>query len=212
MGIFLGLPAGVVSGFQGALLLADIHDNELRDSDLSLNRRQFLTYALGGTGAFMAGIIGVPMVIEAFDPVRRSAGNAFFNTKHNVNMFNKQLPSLVDFSAHRDDGWNSADIPARAWVIQKPDNTFLAMSPICTHLGCQVNGSLGSNGKPEPSQDGQWWFHCPCHGSKYTVYGVNSPDSPAPRPLDAYKVKVDDSGNLWLGPLQQRNRSGQVIS
>jgi menaquinol-cytochrome c reductase iron-sulfur subunit len=192
--------------------MTDFHQQDSQDNKPDLSRRQFLTYALGGTGAFMAAVITAPLVVETFDPLRRGAGSAFVDSKHKVSDFNKQIPALIEFAAHRDDAWNSADIPARAWVIQQPDGTCLAMSPICTHLGCQVNGTLGSNGKPEPSQDGQWWFHCPCHGSKYTVYGVNSPDSPAPRPLDVHKVKVDESGNLWLGPLQQRNRSGQVIS
>ncbi|MCL6592611.1 MAG: Rieske 2Fe-2S domain-containing protein [Alicyclobacillus sp.] len=160
----------------------------------------------------MAAVIGAPMVVSGFDPLRRGGATTFVNTGHKVTDFNTQLPQLIEFKAHRDDGWNSADIPSRAWVILQTPQTPLAMSPICTHLGCQVNGTLGPDGKPEPSQDGPWWFHCPCHGSKYDKYGINSPDSPAPRPLDVYKAKVDDTGYLWLGPLQQRNRSGQVIS
>jgi menaquinol-cytochrome c reductase iron-sulfur subunit len=201
----------VVQWKSGGKPVADFHDEGRRDEQ-GVTRRQFLTYALGGTGAFMASVIAVPQVVEAFDPLRRGGANAFVNTRHKITDFNKQVPHLIEFMAHRDDAWNSADIPARAWVIQKPDNTFLAMSPICTHLGCQVNGTLGPDGKPAPSKDGQWWFHCPCHGSKYDIYGINSPGSPAPRPLDVHAVKVDEAGYLWLGPLQQRNSSGQVIS
>jgi len=202
----------VFNGGQGAQSLSDVQENTGAGDSRALTRRQFLTYALGGTGAFMGSVIGAPLIVEAFDPIRRGSASAYYQTKHKVSDFNKQLPSLIEYQVHRDDGWNSADIPARTWVILKADGSVLAMSPICTHLGCQVNGTLASNGKPEPSQDGPWWFHCPCHGSKYTKYGVNSPDSPAPRPLDVHKVKVDDTGDVWLGPLQQRNRSGQVIS
>ncbi|SFV00918.1 ubiquinol-cytochrome c reductase iron-sulfur subunit [Alicyclobacillus macrosporangiidus] len=192
--------------------MSDFHERASREQQPGLSRRQFLTYALGGTGAFMASLVAVPFVVETFDPIRRGGANAFVNSGHKVSEFNKTLPQLVEFRAHRDDGWNSADIPSRAWVILQEDGSPLAMSPICTHLGCQVNGTLGPDGKPEPSQDGQWWFHCPCHGSKYTVYGIQSPGSPAPRPLDVHKVKVDEAGYLYLGPLQQRNSAGQVIS
>ncbi|MBX5437852.1 MAG: Rieske 2Fe-2S domain-containing protein [Alicyclobacillaceae bacterium] len=159
----------------------------------------------------MATVVASPLIVSTFDPLRRLGANAFANTHHKVTDFSRQLPTLIEYTVHRDDGWNSADVAARTWVILLPDGTPLAMSPICTHLGCQVNGTLGPDGKPAPSQDGPWWFHCPCHGSKYTKYGINSPDSPAPRPLDVHKVRVDDAGYLWLGPLQQRNRSGQVI-
>lgn len=192
--------------------MSDFPDHEPLDTQTGWSRRQFLTYSLGGTGAFMASLVAAPLVVQVIDPLRRGGAGTFVNTQHTVSDLNTQLPSLVEFQAHRDDAWNSADIPARAWVIKHPGGSYLAMSPICTHLGCQVNGTLGTNGKPSPSQDGPWWFHCPCHGSKYTRYGINSPDSPAPRPLDVHKVKVDESGNLWLGPLQQRNRTGQVIS
>jgi menaquinol-cytochrome c reductase iron-sulfur subunit len=191
--------------------LTDFQGQDAVQSRPGLSRRQFLTYALGGTGAFMASVIVAPMAVSAFDPLRRGGATAFVNTKHHVSDFNRQLPSLIEYLAHREDAWNSADIPARTWVILQEDGTPLAMSPICTHLGCQVNGTLGADNKPAPSQDGPWWFHCPCHGSRYTKYGVNSPDSPAPRPLDVHKVRVDGDGYVWLGALQQRNRSGQVI-
>lgn len=192
--------------------MSDFQQSDHAKRKQGLTRRQFLTYSLGGTGAFMAAVMAAPMVVSAFDPLRRGAGNAFVNTQHKLSDFNRQLPSLITYKAYRNDGWNSAQVPALTWVILQEDGAPLAMSPICTHLGCQVNGTLSTDGKPMSSQDGSWWFHCPCHGSKYTKYGVNSPDSPAPRPLDVHRVKVDETGYLWLGPLQQRNRAGQVIS
>ncbi len=59
-----------------------------------------------------------------------------------------------------------------------PDN-FVAVSPICTHSGCNVEW------KPDSNK-----FICPCHNSEFDVAGkVES--APATRPLTTYAVKVE---------------------
>ncbi|CAB1128507.1 Rieske domain-containing protein [Candidatus Hydrogenisulfobacillus filiaventi] len=55
---------------------------------------------------------------------------------------------------------------------------FFILSPICTHLGCHVNWVQSAN-----------QFHCPCHGSVYTIDGTNV-SGPAPRPLGVFKWKM----------------------
>ena len=173
-------------------------DKRKKEKD-GLTRRQFLTYALGGTGAFMGAVIAGPLVTLAVDPLTRGTSSSFVKTGKKVADFNAALPTLVEFKAKQQDGWIDNDVNIRAWVIQKKDepNGLLAYSPKCTHLGCQINGTLDANGKPIPSKDGPWWFHCPCHGSKFDIYGYESPGSPATRPLDAYDVKVEN-GELSL--------------
>jgi menaquinol-cytochrome c reductase iron-sulfur subunit len=165
-----------------------------------LTRRQFLTYALGGTGAFMGAAILTPLVGFAFDPVTRGqAGN--FVPVGNTTDFNADWPKMVEFKVHHVDGWMQGDVDMKAWIIRKGDS-YLAMSPKCTHLGCQVNGSVNAQGQPVPPPD-KWFFHCPCHGSAFDKYGINSPMSPAQRPLDVYEVKVIGD-TIALGPIHQR--------
>lgn len=57
-------------------------------------------------------------------------------------------------------------------------NAFFVLSPICTHLGCHVNW-IGAAQQ----------FHCPCHGSVYTVEGLNV-SGPAPAPLGVFRWKL----------------------
>jgi Rieske Fe-S protein len=49
-------------------------------------------------------------------------------------------------------------------VLHLGENEYLALSPVCTHLGCRVR----------KARDG---FDCPCHGSRYDLRGqvVNGP-------------------------------------
>jgi cytochrome b6-f complex iron-sulfur subunit len=52
---------------------------------------------------------------------------------------------------------------------------FIALSPICSHAGCEV--------RVMPSS-----FECPCHGSVYSVEGEVE-DGPAPRPLQRFQIE-----------------------
>lgn len=70
----------------------------------------------------------------------------------------------------------------------------------CTHLGCTPNFC--------PTN---FWFECPCHGSRYDRLGIKvlgQQYGPAPRSLDRFWSQVDrngvltvDTGKITLGPL-----------
>ncbi len=169
-----------------------------------LTRRQFLTYVLGGTGAFMATMLGAPLVVSALDPVHRESGGGFSKTTWKVSDFNDKLPTHVKYMEEIGDGWNSKKIENDVYVIIR-DNKLMIMSHVCTHLGCHVDGSE-QNGKPISAKydNGKEWFECPCHGSLYNVYGVQTPSSPAPRPLDLYHYRVNANGQIEVGSSFQR--------
>jgi len=168
-----------------------------------LSRRQFLTYALGGTGAFMAATIAAPLVPFTIDPLTRSSGGNFVDSGLKEADVKEDFPKLVEFKVFRKDGWIEENVKQRAWVIKDKSGEILAFSPACTHLGCAVSGTLDASGNPKPANDGQWWFHCPCHGGRYDVYGVHDPSTPPQRPLDTYAVKVE-GGKIMLGSLGKR--------
>ncbi|RKY17068.1 MAG: hypothetical protein DRQ55_16655, partial [Planctomycetota bacterium] len=67
----------------------------------------------------------------------------------------------------------------------------------CPHLGCKPN-FCASN----------FWFECPCHGSRYDRLGIKAQElGPAPRGLDRFAHKVQDgdlivdTSKITLGPL-----------
>jgi cytochrome b6-f complex iron-sulfur subunit len=68
------------------------------------------------------------------------------------------------------------------WIVKlvtPKGSEIVALSTICTHLGCTPNW-LESEGK----------FKCPCHGSGFMRDGTNF-EGPAPRPLERYKISSE---------------------
>lgn len=63
-------------------------------------------------------------------------------------------------------------------VLSGMELGLVALSPVCTHLGCHVPYCASSA-----------WFECPCHGSRYDGIGEQR-RGPAPRGLDHYAVSV----------------------
>jgi cytochrome b6-f complex iron-sulfur subunit len=75
-----------------------------------------------------------------------------------------------------------------------------ALSQRCPHLGCRPNPCIED-----------YWFHCPCHQSRYDRLGIKAAGErygPAPRGMDRYGIEVDadgvltvDTSTVVLGPL-----------
>lgn len=75
-----------------------------------------------------------------------------------------------------------------------------ALSQVCPHLGC----------RPNPCVE-DFWFHCPCHQSRYDRLGIKAAGErygPAPRSMDRFAIEVDaggiltiDTSRITLGPL-----------
>lgn len=64
-------------------------------------------------------------------------------------------------------------------VVNRPDKGFVALSRVCTHLGCLVE-----------FQKDRKRFLCPCHAGTYDLSG-NVTSGPPPKPLQQFPVKVE---------------------
>lgn len=154
-----------------------------------MTRRQFLSYTLGGAGAFMAGGAILPMIRFAVDPLLqpKQKGN-FVKVIEESKVTND--PQQVEFKVHQVDGWYESNPKMQAWIAKDDNGEIFALSPICKHLGC----TIGAFGKEIPNI-----YLCPCHGAQYTKLGKNL--KVAPKPLDEYQVKIEN-GWVYLGPLE----------
>ena len=71
-----------------------------------------------------------------------------------------------------------------AMLIHHADGRWVALTAVCTHLGCTV--------QYEPQADHA--FHCACHGGVYNPYTGANVSGPPPKPLKLYKVAVNATG------------------
>ncbi|MEV4557406.1 Rieske (2Fe-2S) protein [Kitasatospora sp. NPDC049285] len=65
-------------------------------------------------------------------------------------------------------------------VTQPSEGQFKAFSATCTHAGCLVDGVRNSQ------------IQCLCHGSRFGIADGAVQDGPAPKPLPAYQVAVQN--------------------
>lgn len=167
-------------------------------SEHDVTRRQFLMYTLMGTGGFLAAGLVLPMARFAIDPLLEETSAAgFTKIDKKVDDLTKE-PQKVPFTVKDvQDAWYTSDKDKNAFVFKTDDGDVMALSPVCTHLGCNVSWA------PDPPHPNE--FHCPCHGSRFTKTGVAIAGLPATEPLHKYETKIGDDGSISLGPTKTRD-------
>ncbi len=158
------------------------------EKDHNVSRRQFLTYTLTGVGGFMAAGVVLPMARFAIDPVLQTTGEGDMHAVTEVSELTDE-PQRFDFSYEQEDAWYTSETTNSAWIYLDGDD-IVALSPVCTHLGCTVNWNSNEN---HPNE-----FFCPCHGGRFEKDGTNVAGTPPTEPLHRYKVEVRD-GTVYLG-------------
>ena len=77
----------------------------------------------------------------------------------------------------------------QVYIVRIPAG-FMALSAICTHLGCITQWN--------PDLD---LIACPCHGSRFAKDGAVE-HGPAPRPLQHFAIRLMPDGNLMVDKLE----------
>jgi cytochrome b6-f complex iron-sulfur subunit len=136
------------------------------------NRREFFSYLSIGWITFAAASAGFLSLI-------------FRYLYPNV-VFEPAMDFLAGRPEDYDDGVDERWKNSFGVWIYKNEGQFVAMSNICTHLGC-VPSWLPAERK----------FKCPCHGSGFYPNGINF-EGPAPRPLERFKVSLTSLGEVKI--------------
>lgn len=128
-------------------------------------RRTFLGVLLGGFSVALGAAFGWP--VFKFLAPREGAGG------------DQQVKVARDQVAIG--GAHFFNYQGRPAVLLQPEaGQFIALSAVCTHLGCIVKWV---NDKGE--------FLCPCHGGKFSTNGQVL-GGPPPKPLESYPVEIVD--------------------
>ena len=152
-----------------------------------INRRDFLGLATWGIGGLIGVGLGIPAIIYLIGPALKKATTQVWLTLGSASKVELGTPTLFKASVETQTGWISNVEEKSFYVLTEDGRDFLAMSNVCTHLGCRVRWV-----------DDQQEFFCPCHNGVFDKVG-NVVSGPPPRPLDRYEVKVENGQLMVLG-------------
>lgn len=143
------------------------------------NRRQFLTVLSLALGGLAASLVGIPVVGFILSPFLRKPAEVW-RPVGRVEDFRVGTTSAVTISDPSPLPWAGVTAKSAAWLRRDSQDTFIAYSVNCTHLGCPVRWLPDAN-----------LFMCPCHGGVYDQIG-RPVAGPPPKPLVHYPVRVNN--------------------
>jgi cytochrome b6-f complex iron-sulfur subunit len=135
------------------------------------DRRGFLQFLLAALGLTALGCFAYPLV-------RFLSPSAGAGPGVTVTIDKKDVP----VGGSKDLVLN--DLPII--VLNRPEKGYIALSRVCTHLGCLVEYQKGTE-----------VLLCPCHGGKFDLDG-NVISGPPPQPLPRLTLKVEGN-SLVIG-------------
>jgi len=143
-----------------------------------IERRDFIKWLAIGWTAFAAVVAGYGTLVLRF-----LFPNVLFEPKQS-------------FIAGFPDDYEIGKVSERfkgqhaVWIVRDTEMLYV-LSTVCTHLGCTPNWLENDNK-----------FKCPCHGSGFYKTGINF-EGPAPRPLERFKVELNDDGEILVDKTQK---------
>jgi len=149
-------------------------------------RRSFIAMLIAAGGVFVGVLLAVPLVEFAADPLFHKTSEEEWSEAGALSEFaGITQPAEPIIKVQRRDGWRLELTQRPIFVLPPNVSPHQTLSPVCPHLGCQVEWE-GDNKR----------FYCPCHGSVFAENG-SVISGPAPRPLDYLDSKVEQ-GRLMV--------------
>ena len=154
-----------------------MEDKEEKDQ---LSRRNFLAIATGAIGGLIGVVMAIPAVAYVVGPAlqrNKSENWVRLGPASKVEIGN---PTLFKTVVESQTGWIVTEDEISVYVLTEDGRDYIALSNICTHLGCRVRWI-----------NDQGLYFCPCHNAAFNKIGLVE-SGPPPSPLDRYETKVED--------------------
>jgi menaquinol-cytochrome c reductase iron-sulfur subunit len=150
-----------------------------------ISRRGFMGIATWAIGGIIGAGFGIPAIAYIVGPASKKDESQNWIPLGSVSKVELGNPTLFKAKIERQTGWIINEEEISAYIFTENGRDFVAMSNICTHLGCRVRwiADLGH-------------FFCPCHNAAYDKNGEVT-SGPPPRPLDKFQVK-EENGQLFI--------------
>ncbi len=137
-------------------------------------RRGFLV-AAGAAGLCYVGALGYPVYRYLASPIEMASSASAITEVTLKDAQKLAAGSVLMFKFGT----------APAMLIHHLDGTWVALTAVCTHLGCTVQYEAQMNR-----------IHCACHGGVYDPRTGANVSGPPPKPLKLFKVALNDNGVL----------------
>jgi Rieske Fe-S protein len=144
-----------------------------------MGRRDFMKAAIFSIGGLISASIGLPAIAYIVGPALRQTAAEWIRLGP-ISKVEPNNPTLFKATVETQTGWTETQEEIGAYVLTENGQDFVAMSNICTHLGCRVRWIK------ENQQ-----FYSPCHNGIFAKDG-SVVSGPPPRPLDRFETKVED--------------------
>lgn len=154
------------------IVLEDANIQSSGSAEESTTRRGFMI-AAGAAGLGYLAAMGYPIYRYLASPEEMAASAAAVTevTLKDAQKIPKGSVLMFKFG------------PSPAMLIHHSDDSWVAVTAVCTHLGCTV--------QYEANLDR---IHCACHGGVYDSHTGANVSGPPPRPLKQYIVVLSDAG------------------
>ena len=162
----------VISNSPGPLDPSQVDQAAEHDpDDAGFTRRGFVKIALCGVGLAYALAVGYPIYRYLNSPVEKSILEAAVKdvTLPNADKLPKGSALVFKFGVRP------------ALLIHHSDDTWVALSAVCTHMGCTVAYN------PATAR-----IECHCHGGIYNAHTGENIEGPPPRPLAKFDASINE--------------------
>lgn len=152
-----------------------------------VSRRSFLSTATWVVGALIGAVYAIPAILYLIAPALQREEEGQWLALGSTSKVELGKPTLLKATVERQTGWITNQEELSVYVLTENGRDYVALSNICSHLGCRVRWI-----------EDQEEFFCPCHNGVFAKDGTVL-EGPPPRPLDQYEVRVEDEQIQVLG-------------
>ena len=152
-----------------------------------INRQDFFKAAIVGIAGLIGASLGIPAIAYIISPAKKNAQAQNWIRLGAISKVEVNTPTLFKATVEQKTGWIVNQEELTVYVITENGRDYIALSNICTHLGCRVRWI---------AEKGQ--FFCPCHNGVFDKNGTVV-SGPPPKPLERYETKIEENQLFILG-------------
>jgi menaquinol-cytochrome c reductase iron-sulfur subunit len=152
-----------------------------------ISRRNFLAIATWAMGGLISIGIGIPAIGYLIGPALKQENKKEWIRVSSASKVEVGTPTLFKVKINRQVGWTVNEEELAVYILTTNGRDFIALSNICTHLGCRIRWISDKE-----------QFFCPCHNGIFNKDG-QVVSGPPPKPLDRFEIKVEDDQLFIMG-------------